>query len=225
MYRAGLPMLGARLLAAAAFLQPGRPAADIGCDHGKLAVWLVMKGICPRVVAVDARPMPLARAQALARQTGTADRVDCRLGDGLAVVRPGEVEQVVVAGLSAETIIEILSPHAWVRQLRLVLAPASRPERLRRWLCENGYRLLQEEAVLEGGRARCVMLTAYTGQAAPAPALFYEVGLLHGRQGEAARRYITGRLSYLRQRRLAPLDEEARRALDELINEVEGCLE
>ena len=39
-----VPALDARLLAAAAYVRRGALAADIGCDHGKLAVYLARTG-------------------------------------------------------------------------------------------------------------------------------------------------------------------------------------
>ena len=123
-YRAGLPTLGARLLAAANAVRPGRPAADIGCDHGKLAVWLALRGISPRVIAVDSRPLPLAKARALAAQTGCADVVACRLGDGLAALAPGEAQEIIIAGLSGETIIALLDACAGGAPLGVALASA-----------------------------------------------------------------------------------------------------
>ena len=39
---------------------------------------------------------------------GCADRVELRLGNGLEVLRPGEAEDIVIAGMGAETICEIL---------------------------------------------------------------------------------------------------------------------
>ena len=42
-----VPALDARLLAAAAYVRRSALAADIGCDHGKLAVYLARTGTAP----------------------------------------------------------------------------------------------------------------------------------------------------------------------------------
>ena len=52
------PHLDARLAAAAAYVRPGSAAADVGCDHGKLAAYLAASGRCPRVIASDVRAQP-----------------------------------------------------------------------------------------------------------------------------------------------------------------------
>ena len=78
------PCLDARLAAAANYVRPGRAAADIGCDHGKLSAWLAGSGRCPRVFACDLRPGPLAKAEKTCAPW--ADAVECRLGSGLSVL-------------------------------------------------------------------------------------------------------------------------------------------
>lgn len=227
MYRAGCPAPGGRLLAAAALLEGGAVVADIGCDHGKLAVYLVMKGLAPRVVAVDKRPLPLARARALARQCGLEGRVDCRLGDGLAALDEGEAGEIVVAGLSGETLIEILEKAPWLNGPggpRLILQPTTRAGLLRRWLCERGFRLLAEAPVLERGRAYTNILAAPGGLPHSPSALFCEVGLLpEAKNRQAAARLLQGRLTDLKNQRLAPLSPGEDAALQALIHEVEEC--
>jgi tRNA (adenine22-N1)-methyltransferase len=166
------PALDARLAAAAAFVRPGAVAADIGCDHGKLAVWLALQGRCPKVIACDLRPHPLAKARALAQQCGCAQQVDCRLGDGLAPLCAGEADDVIIAGVSGVTICEILaaSPFPFSTAMRFVLVPATKHAYLRRWLWQHGFALLAETPICAAGRYYTVMHAAYTGQVyAPTP--------------------------------------------------------
>ena len=96
------PCLDARLAAAANYVRPGRAAADIGCDHGKLSAWLAGSGRCPRVFACDLRPGPLAKAEKTCAPW--ADAVECRLGSGLSVLAPGEASEIIIAGMGAEAL-------------------------------------------------------------------------------------------------------------------------
>ena len=70
-----LPVLDARLSAAAELVRPGLPAADIGCDHGKLAAVLAGSGRCPWVIGADLRPGPLAKARRTLEAAGCQDKV------------------------------------------------------------------------------------------------------------------------------------------------------
>ncbi len=225
-YRAGIPALGPRLLAAAQLLRPGCAAADIGCDHGKLAVWLVAHGTARHVVAIDKRPMPLARAKALVKQTGLSGRVECRLGDGLAPLAPGEVQEIIIAGVSGETVVDILSASPLTRDtgLHFVFVPAGRQAVLRRWLCEEGFTIDREVPLCEKGRFYTALSVSYTGVPSRPGEVFYEVGLVPQGEQTAARGYISQRLRDIKKRLSAPLTAPQRQALETLIQEVEACL-
>ena len=116
------PVLDARLAAAAAYVRPGCVAADVGCDHGRLSVALAAQGKCRKIIASDIRSAPLATAQRLVTLHGCEDVVECRLGAGLSVLRPGEADDIVIAGVSGVTVCGMLEQ-----------APARRPEYRREW--------------------------------------------------------------------------------------------
>ena len=152
MATSNLPRLDARLGAAFAYVRPGHTAADIGCDHGKLSAALAGSGRCPLVLACDLRPDPLQKARLACAQYG--DAVQFRLGSGLSVLQPGEADDIIIAGMGAETIIEILAAAPWVFDARynLVLVPATKHSVLRRWLVQNGFALRDETLCEAAGR-------------------------------------------------------------------------
>ena len=109
-----VPHLDARLAAAAAYVRPGHIAADIGCDHGKLSAWLAGSGCCPVVFAWDLREGPLQKARMTCAPW--ADKIQFRLGSGLSVLQPGEATEIIIAGMGAETVLEILDAAPWLLQ-------------------------------------------------------------------------------------------------------------
>lgn len=158
-----------RLAMVAGLVLPGLPLADIGTDHGYLPAYLVRTGRCPRALASDRMPGPLGAARRSVAAAGLADRVELRLGDGLAVLAPGEVATVVLAGMGGQLMQRILAaqPAVVQRLRRLVLQPNAGAEGLRRWLERAGWSLVDEALAEEAGRI-------YVGVAAapvPAPAL------------------------------------------------------
>ncbi|MEG2394281.1 MAG: class I SAM-dependent methyltransferase, partial [Ruthenibacterium sp.] len=173
------PALDARLAAAAAFVRRGCVCADIGCDHGKLSVALAAGGLCKRVIACDISEAPLSHARAALAAAG-CENAECRLGSGLSVLRPDEVDDIVIAGLSGVTLTQILAaaPAFWRKRYRFIFVPASKPEYLRRWLCENGFALLAEKPVQAAGRVYSVLHVCYTGERTSPSALFCAVGLV-----------------------------------------------
>ena len=75
--------------AVAQMVPAGHVAADVGCDHGFVSVYLVRNGVCPFVYAADVRPGPLAGAAAHIRENGLADAIVTVLSDGLENVPVG----------------------------------------------------------------------------------------------------------------------------------------
>ena len=74
---------------------PAETAADIGCDHGQVAVELVLRGLAKTCIAADISAPSLEKARRRAEEWGLSGKVECRLGDGLSVLRPGEAQTIV----------------------------------------------------------------------------------------------------------------------------------
>lgn len=191
------PRLDPRLAAAAALVRPGGTVADIGCDHGKLTAYLALRGDVARVIGADLRPGPLAVARATCQAAGCLGKAELRLGSGLSVLAPAEAQDIVLAGISAQTTIEILQAAPWVKRpgVRLVLVPATKHGRLRQWLCRQGFALVQEEPVQAAGRWYAVMAAEYTGACSEPSGQFCLCGLTQGRPG--GREYLAQQLQKL----------------------------
>lgn len=131
---------------------PARTVADIGCDHGFLGIELLCRQTCKRVIAGDLSAPSLAKAEQNFRAAGLSDRADFRVGNGLAVLSPGEAEGIVIAGMGAPLIIRILEEQSQVAKGAdwLVLCPHVYPERLRSYLLRNGWHIAREDMVEDG---------------------------------------------------------------------------
>lgn len=214
-----VPHLDARLAAAAAYVRPGSTVADIGCDHGKLSAWLAGSGRCPLVFACDLREGPLQKA----RETCApwADRVVFRLGSGLKVLAPGEAQDIVIAGMGAETIMEILDAAPWVFDGRynLILVPATKHSLLRRWLARRGFALQSETLCTAAGRWYAVMNARYTGVCAEPTGLWCLSGKTEGQPGAGI--YRAQQLGKLKKYRLGLAPGPEADGVDALILEME----
>lgn len=214
-----VPHLDARLSAAAHFVRPGHTAADIGCDHGKLSAFLAGSGRCPRIIACDLRPGPLQKARAACAPW--ADRIDLRLGDGLSVLQPDEADDLVIAGMGAETIAQILAAAPWVFDARynLVLVPTTKHTVLRRWLAQNGFALTGETLCTAAGRWYAVMNARYTGEKRDPPGLWCLCGTLRGQPG--VDQYRAAQLVKMKKYRRGLEPGPQAQAVDELIHQME----
>ena len=188
--------LDTRLQVVASFVRPGSRVADIGTDHAYLPVWLVHRGICPGAIASDLNAGPLRTAHGTVDAAGLADRIDLRLGSGLETVRPGEVEDIVIAGMGGETIASILDAVPWVKEgsLRLILQPMTRAEDLRRWLLYNGFTVDRERYVRDGRRRYIVLTAHYTDSTPPDDELPVYAGFFTAEEGRPYRQRMAAHL-------------------------------
>ena len=149
------------------------------------------------------------------------DKVQFRLGSGLAVLAPGEAEDIIIAGMGAETIIEILGAAPWVFDAlyNLVLVPATKHSILRRWLARRGFALRGETLCQAAGRWYAVMNAQYTGDAREPDGLYCLTGLTQGQPGCAD--YYAVQNAKLKKYRLGLPDGAERDAVGELIAEMD----
>ncbi|MFS8578778.1 MAG: tRNA (adenine(22)-N(1))-methyltransferase TrmK [Novibacillus thermophilus] len=142
-----------RLLETAHRVLENAPVADIGTDHALLPCYLVANDFVPTAVAVEVNEGPYRMARRHVKKYGLGGRISVRHGDGLTVVKPGEVATVVVAGMGGALIADILSRGKDVlkQTKRLVLQPNSVAQKVRRWMMDEGWQLTDEELVFENG--------------------------------------------------------------------------
>ena len=141
-----------RLLACCNFVANGDRVADIGCDHGYLAIHLLQTGRVRSVIAADINEGPLLSAVRNAEKYGVRDKIEFYLSDGARKI-PRDFDTMVCAGMGADTIVSILEGAPWLRdqKYRLILQCQSKTPMLRRYLSATGFRIY-EEAVLRDGR-------------------------------------------------------------------------
>ncbi len=143
--------LSDRMQAIADRVAPGERVADIGTDHGQIPVWLFAKGVCPRVILTDISADSLKKAKETAGAYQFGSGLEFRVGNGLQVLSPGEVDTVIIAGMGGKLIRDILShdPEHAKSFRKLILQPRKGMGPLRKWLLENGYRITSEDVVWE----------------------------------------------------------------------------
>lgn len=201
----GIPIslsLCPRLQMAADFVRAGVSVADIGTDHAYLPVYLVLSGKCPRAIAADLREMPLENARQTIRRYHLEDKITACLSDGLDEIDPCGVQDLVLTGMGGELIVSLLARTPWLRggEKRLILQPMTHAEDVRRFLYENGFDILEENAVQEDSHLYIALCAQYTGTNTPcAPGLPY-LGRLPECRREAALLYLQKQERRLRTR-------------------------
>jgi tRNA (adenine22-N1)-methyltransferase len=151
--------LSARLQMIASFVPEGAIVADIGTDHGFLPIRLVQDGTADRALALDVREGPLGGAREHILLAGLSDRIETRLSDGFAALRPGEADTAVIAGMGGALTVRILSEgEKTARTMRhLILSPQSETDEVRRFLDSSGYEIVREKMLKDMGKFYLVM--------------------------------------------------------------------
>ena len=150
---------------------------DVGTDHAYVPIALVQEGVCGRAIAADINRGPLLRAKKHIRQNKLERQIETRLGSGLSVVRPNEVQTAVLAGMGGVLISQLLAADSAVANSigQLVLQPMNAPEYLRHHLHENGYRITQEYLAAEGAKTY-VILQVCRGEESYDSEVYYHIG-------------------------------------------------
>ena len=142
-------MLDNRLRAVADFVPNAADVADIGTDHGYLAIELYKINSQRKIIAADLNAGPCQAARRAIAEAGFSDSIEVRQGDGLTVLRCGEVDTVCIAGMGGKLEADILEaqPQMLNHISCLVLQPQNGFEYLRNWLYAHGWHIADEQLV------------------------------------------------------------------------------
>lgn len=123
--------------------------ADIGTDHAYIPIELMKNKVCDKVIASDIKQGPAKIALKHIRANNVD--VEVRIGPGLTILKKGEVEQIIIAGMGGKMIETILfnSPEI-SKNTKLLLQPMNAQYELRKYLIENKFGLCNEDIITEG---------------------------------------------------------------------------
>ena len=155
--------LSKRLKAVASLVKKGSSVADVGTDHGYIPVYLIENDIVSSAIAMDINEKPLASCQALVKSKGLENKIQTRLSNGLENLKRGECDTVIIAGMGAELIVDILSHCDFKNELHLILQPMTHPEIARKYLYDNGFEIFNDFIVEDNKHFYSVFDAKYTG--------------------------------------------------------------
>ena len=143
-------MIDSRIKAVENFVRAGSRVADIGADHGYLAIELVKSGRAVKVIATEKNIGPF---EALSKNISGFNQIEARLGDGLQILTAGEVDTICIAGMGGALIQKILddSPEVVQSARQLILQPMNGVKKIRTWLAENNWAIADEDLAEAGG--------------------------------------------------------------------------
>ncbi len=146
--------LSKRLQAVVDLVSNGLVVADVGTDHGYIPIYLIETKKSPKAFAMDVNKGPLLRAKEHIAEHGLDACIETRLSDGVRALKKGECECVVVAGMGGALTIKIMEEGKDIfRNLKeFVLQPQSELQKVRAYLYQNAYSIVEENMVLDDGK-------------------------------------------------------------------------
>ncbi|MBN8190986.1 tRNA (adenine-N(1))-methyltransferase [Bacillus sp. NTK074B] len=146
-----IQQLSKRLETVVSYIPKQSKIADIGSDHAYLPCYAVNKGIASSAIAGEVVKGPYLSAKKQVVDAQLTQEVEVRLGNGLEVIAPGEVECITIAGMGGTLIASILEAgkDKLTNGPRLILQPNVSAKSIRTWLMDNEWDLIGEEILEE----------------------------------------------------------------------------
>lgn len=192
--------LSERMMMAANMVRHGSRIADIGTDHAYLPVYLIEKGIASEALACDVRRGPLSNAQKTVELFGIQDKITLRLSDGFDEIEPFEADDFIMCGMGGTLMAELVSRAYWLKDpsKKLILQPQSHSEDIRKFLVENGFAILCEDACTDDGKLYSALSAQYTGEKQDVDEAYYYCGKLAECQKPEAKQILLKTLERLK---------------------------
>ncbi len=166
-----------RLEAVKNAVTPCETVLDAGTDHAYVPIALIGQNICKQAIAADINKGPLLRAKAHIEKNGFQSRIETRLGSGLTVLKPGEVQTVILAGMGGVLISQLLqeTPEGTASVKYFVLQPMNGAEYLRHYLHDNHFRITREYLAEEGDKIYVILCSEH-GEERYDKECYYHIG-------------------------------------------------
>ncbi|MGO1470448.1 MAG: tRNA (adenine(22)-N(1))-methyltransferase [Tissierella sp.] len=146
--------LSDRLMKIIKFVKEDTIILDVGTDHGYVPIYIVEKNICKKAIASDVSRNSLKKTIELIKKKGLEENISSRLGDGLDVIRPYEVDGVIMAGMGGILIQNILKKDKKITDSinYFIFQPMVASKELRKYLSQNNYKIVDEELSKEDNK-------------------------------------------------------------------------
>lgn len=118
--------------------------ADVGSDHGLLCILALQQHKAKKAYAIDISDKPLKQARKNIEKAGLKEKIETRVENGLENLEE-DVDQIVMAGLGAATMMEILERNP--TDISLLLSPHKDVIELRAWLADHHYQIVREKMI------------------------------------------------------------------------------
>ena len=151
---------------------------DVGTDHGYVPISLINEGRAKKVIAADINKGPLNNAEKNIRLNGLLDKIELRLGGGLAPVEEGEADTLIIAGMGGILISEIFkeSKQKALKFKNIILQPMNSQYEIRSYLILNGFSITKEKLARENDKIYNILKVEVKKEEPYVKELYYYAG-------------------------------------------------
>lgn len=140
--------LSKRLNAITEYISNNSKIIDIGCDHAFLDIYLYENFKNVKIIASDIHEGAIKQAKKNIKQYNLNGKIDVRLGDGLGVIKKGEVDTIIISGMGFYTIKDILSNKEKLEEINTIIIQSNTDVvKLRKFVIKIGFKIEKETLV------------------------------------------------------------------------------
>ncbi len=144
--------LSQRLLSVCSYVPQNSVLADIGTDHARVPIYLILSEKISKAIASDIGSGPLSKAKENALFYGVLDKIDLRLGSGMKTLKDNDANCVIIAGMGGELMSNILYEYIPSGVEYLILQPMTDSHFVREALCKQGFSIKEENLIYENDK-------------------------------------------------------------------------
>lgn len=202
-----------------AYLDKCQSFADVACDHGYCAQYMLKSNLCQTAVVSDVSAKCLQKAEKLLApyiSRGKCYSVCC---DGLEKISEA-TDQILIAGLGGEELVKILSSAYIPRSF--TFQPMKNAQKVREYLIANGAEITADEPFESGGKFYFVI----KGKKSGGKTSYTKAQLLYGKnlKSEVTEKYINCELAKKQSYLLRNLNDSERQKIQTEIDFMKGVL-
>lgn len=151
-----------RLLAIVNLIEKDKKVIDIGTDHGLVPLYLAKKGISKNILATDISENSLNKLIE-SMDSDTSKYIRTMVTDGFENIEKEDNQVAIIAGMGANTIMEIIENNLdFAKNLDyMILASNIGNEKLRAFLVENSFEISRDFLVYENKKYYDIIKTSY----------------------------------------------------------------
>ena len=142
-----------RLLDIINLIDKNKKVIDIGTDHGLVPLYLAKNGISKEILATDISEKSLDKLRS-ALTPELENKISTKVTDGFKGIVEEENQVAVIAGMGANTIIDIIDQSLdFAHNLDyMILASNINTEKLRVYLIDNGFEIINDFLTYDNGK-------------------------------------------------------------------------